>query len=352
MLWFLGIGISGTDSIPARVLQVIEKADLVYLERFTSPVDSKTIERISEISGGRMKIARRWMVEDGREILDAAAESEVALVSYGDPYVATTHLELRTRAAQRGIQTGTVHAASALTAAVGESGLHHYKMGRVATVMGERSSAATPYWIIYGNLARGGHTALLLEYDQEKETFLDPSDALGLLLEIEDGQRRGVISESSYVIVASRVGSGDQRILAGTIRDVRGRDFGRPPHALIIPGALHFTESDALRVLATCLDEPRDNTVRKISRQMIEKYVPMVRKAARDLESLCGDLQGARDILDNADLYASDAERFLEEEQEELAVLCIGYADGLVDALRISKGLDPGTGGPSEDDGQ
>ena len=32
---------------------------------------------------------------------------------------------------------------------------------------------------------------------------------------------------------------------------------------------------------------------------------------------------------------------FLEDGQEEVAVLSIGYADGLVDALRLAKGFDP-----------
>jgi diphthine synthase len=46
-------------------------------------------------------------------------------------------------------------------------------------------------------------------------------------------------------------------------------------------------------------------------------------------------------ILENANLYIQDAEKFLEDGQDEVAILSIGYADGLVDALRLAKGLDP-----------
>ena len=46
-------------------------------------------------------------------------------------------------------------------------------------------------------------------------------------------------------------------------------------------------------------------------------------------------------ILENAELYVNDAEKFLEEGQDEVAILSIGYADGLVDALRLAKGLEP-----------
>jgi len=45
-------------------------------------------------------------------------------------------------------------------------------------------------------------------------------------------------------------------------------------------------------------------------------------------------------ILDNAERYIKDAEIFLGEGRDENAILSIGYADGLVDALRLAKGLE------------
>ena len=62
-------------------------------------------------------------------------------------------------------------------------------------------------------------------------------------------------------------------------------DFGKPPHTVIIPGRLHFTESDALKLFGQCIDEPFDNSEKteKISKQMMEKYVPMVREALEEI---------------------------------------------------------------------
>ncbi len=40
-------------------------------------------------------------------------------------------------------------------------------------------------------------------------------------------------------------------------------------------------------------------------------------------------------------MYILDAEKLLVDDQDEVAILSIGYADGLVDALRLAKGLDP-----------
>ena len=38
MLTFLGLGISGFQSIPNEGIEVLSKADIVYLEQFTSPI--------------------------------------------------------------------------------------------------------------------------------------------------------------------------------------------------------------------------------------------------------------------------------------------------------------------------
>ncbi len=72
---------------------------------------------------------------------------------------------------------------------------------------------------------------------------------------------------------------------------------------------------------------------------MIEKYVPMVKEALGEVELHYKDQKEFQKILENAELYIQDAEKFLEDGQDEVAILSIGYADGLVDALRLAKGL-------------
>ncbi len=343
MLWFVGLGISGFKSIPSEVLDVLSKADIVYIEQFTSPIGKSDLVKIKNATKGEFKPAKRWLVEDGNEILENAKKKKVVLLSYGDPYIATTHIELRTRAIEEKIKTHSIHASSSLTAMIGECGLHFYKVGRIATIMNEMKSLTTPYYIIYKNIIEGNHTVLLLEYNQDKDFFLDPKDALNGLLETEKGQRRNVISSSTYAIVASRIGFKDQSVISGKVSSLKKKDFGKPPHTVIITGRLHFTESDALKILGKCIDEPFDNSekTKKISIQMLEKYVPMVREALEEIEPHYKDQKEFQVILENAELYIRDAEKFLEDGQDEVAILSIGYADGLVDALRLAKGLDP-----------
>jgi diphthine synthase len=343
MLWFVGLGISGFKSIPSEALDVLSNADIVYLEQFTSPIGKSDLTKIKNATKGEFIPAKRWLVEDGKEILKNAKKKKVVLLAYGDPYIATTHIELRTRAIEEKIKTFSIHASSSLTSMIGECGLHFYKIGRIATIMSEIKSLTTPYYVIYKNIIEGNHTVLLLEYNQDKDFFLDPKEALERLVETEKGQKREVINMSTYAIVASRIGFKDQKIVSGKISSLLKIDFGKPPHTVIIPGRLHFTESDALKIFGQCIDEPHDNSenTKKISAQMMKKYVPMVREALEEITPYYKDQKEFQGILENAELYVQDAEKFLEDGQDEVAILSIGYADGLVDALRLAKGLDP-----------
>ena len=109
MLWFVGLGISGISELSDSTISVIKNADVVYLESFTSPISETEKVQLENMCDGEFKIAKRWLVEDGNEILNNAKIKEVVLISYGDPYIATTHLELKTRAIRDEIETKTKH---------------------------------------------------------------------------------------------------------------------------------------------------------------------------------------------------------------------------------------------------
>ena len=343
MLWFIGLGISGTDNLSSDTWKIIRKADLVFFENFTSPIPRNDLAAVKKASKKRFRLAPRWLVEDGKTILEEAKKRNVVLLTYGDPYIATTHIELRTRAELEKIKTRTIHAASAITSLVGECGLQYYKIGKPVTVMRERQSLSTVYYTIYDNLTRGAHSILILEYNSDAGFFLDPKDALAGLLAEEQEQKRNVISNSMFGVVASRIGSRSQSITCGKISSLSKAEFGRPPHTVIIPGRMHFTESDALRVFARCLDEPSDNQIQKISDQMLARYIPKARRALDEVIKMFKDEDDLKPIIENSRLYINDAEKFQAEGKADLAVLSIGYAEGLIDALRLSRGIDPWT---------
>ena len=343
MLWFIGLGISGISELSDNTISIIKNADTVYLESFTSPISETEKEQLANMCDGEFKIAKRWLVEDGNEILENAKKREVVLISYGDPYIATTHLELKTRAVTDKIETKTIHSSSIVSSVIGEIGLQYYKVGKILTIMNDPKSMITPYNTISNNLLSKMHSVILLEYNEDKSFFLAPQDALSLLLDAEKIQNRKIISLDTFAIIASRIGKSAQSITSGKISNLIKKEFGNPPHTIIIPGSLHFTESNAVKIVTDCIDEPFDNSanVKDVSEQMIEKYVPMVREALEEIKPHYENLKEYEDVLINAKLYIDDAENFLKEGKKEYAVLSIGYADGLVDALRIAKGLDP-----------
>ncbi|MBI5133134.1 MAG: diphthine synthase [Thaumarchaeota archaeon] len=341
MLLLVGLGIHGYAGLSAKALDLLLSIKEIYVEKYTSPMPESEIDGLKRVLNKDVKVVPRWFVEDGREILQLAKNIDVALLVYGDPLIATTHLDLRVRAEKGSIKTKVLHASSSITSIIGECGLHIYKIGKIITLTSERSSVTNTYYAVYNNLLSGSHTLILLEYNQDKNLFLKPNEALKMLLESEKDEKHEIFSDETFAIVASRVGTDDQSIVSGKIMSLLEKDFGEPPHSVVVPSNLHFTETDALAVLTKLLDAPTDNSknVKKVADQMIAKYVPKARKALEQARNLVNNDKSFSDIFENAEYYISDAEKFLREGKPELAVLSIGYAEGLIDAIRFLKGV-------------
>lgn len=349
MLWFVGTGINGYRGLSIAALDVLKKCDKIYVERFTSALSDSDLQGLNSLLDKEVRPVRRWFVEDGREILETAETKQVALVTYGDPLVATTHSELRSRAARKSVMTAVLHSASGITSLIGETGLHAYKFGKMVTMMSEPQSAVSVYNTIFENLLAGNHTLILTEYrddDTKEPFFLNPVSVLEMLLNVERDQKHQIFSIDTFVTIASRIGSADQRMISGRVGSLLKVDFGNGPHSLIVTGSLHFTEFEALGALTESIDEPSDNSqnIKRISAQMVEKYAPKAKRAVQQMRDIVRQDTNSKvmfEILDNAEFYIADSERFLRQTKFELAVLSIGYAEGLIDALRFQKGVNP-----------
>jgi diphthine synthase len=360
MLWLIGIGVNGYKGVSLYTLEILKKCDIIYFERFTSPLYEDDLFNLNSLIGGgeeeynnkrKMVPAERWFVEDGNQILEQAKNGNVALITYGDPLIATTLSELEVRARKNLINVDVVHSASGITSLIGESGLHMYKFGRAVTMMSGSNSAISDYNAVFDNLLSGSHTLILTEYNNNdnKFFFLDPVQVFKMLIDIEKDLKYNVLSEETFVIVASRIGTEQKKIISGKIKSLTRMSFETGPHSIIITGSLHFTESDAVRTLTINVDEPTDNSenIQKISVNMIKKYTPKAKQAIKQMKDIIIQEnspslnKGSIEVLDNAEYYVDDAERFLRQGKHELAVLSIGYAEGLIDALRFQKGINP-----------
>lgn len=316
----------------------MKASDITYLEYYTTPHEPQLLKELERATGILPVVVNREFVEDGGKILSEAEAKKVALAVLGDPMIATTHNELRVRAIKRGVETRVVHSATIASAAASASGLHSYKFSRTVTVTREAvGKLSQAYQILHENLLEGAHTLLLLEYDVQSGQGVTPPDAMAGLLLAEANYKRGAVNEKTFALVLSRAGREDARSDAGTFEELSRKDFGQPPHCIVVPGKLHYTEVEAVSAIFGIGESSvRSNSdgVLRTAQTLVPRYVA---KTKRALESVRSKLSPQYEhVLENAELYMKDAENFLANKEDEMAMLSIGYAEGLLDSLSFA----------------
>ena len=131
MLNICSIGLS-KDNISDTIKDIVKKADLVYLENYTSVYDASP-EELEKIFGKKIIVANRELVENSNEILENAKIKNVTFLVIGDVFAATTHAALFLEAKKQNIPVKIIHNASIFTA-IGETGLSLYKFGKTISI--------------------------------------------------------------------------------------------------------------------------------------------------------------------------------------------------------------------------
>jgi diphthine synthase len=255
-LVFVGLGLHNEDGVTVQGLHEIQAAEIVYAETYTSTLSEGALDRLAARTGKTIELLGREALEDGSRILEECRRKKVALLIAGDPMTATTHVELRLRAIEQGSDTAVIHGVSVMTAVPGLLGLQHYKFGRTVTLPlpQEGYSPTSPYELIAENMSRGLHTLVLLDIHAENKRYMTANEGMHLLLDMERRTAQHAISSETLVCVVARAGSPDCVVRAGPLKEMISIDFGGPLHALVVPGKLHFMESEALRILAGTKD--------------------------------------------------------------------------------------------------
>jgi diphthine synthase len=247
MLTFVGLGLYDEKDITVKGLEAIRAADTVFAEFYTSPLGGKTVEKMEEVYGKQIVMLERSDIEEHAEemILKRAKHQNVVLLSGGDAMIATTHVDLRLRAIDRGIKTRIIHAPSISSAVAGVCGLQNYKFGKSATVSPPYKEVISevPYDTIRANKERGLHTLLYLDLS------MSINDALRLLEAVEERRGEELLKKSVLVGIA-RAGSDKPIVKADYLAALKNYDFGELPHVLVVPGELHFLEKEALIKIA------------------------------------------------------------------------------------------------------
>ncbi|MFB6072731.1 MAG: diphthine synthase [Halobacterium sp.] len=257
MLTFVGLGLYDERSVTVAGRDAIAAADRAFAEFYTSRLVGADLATLEDYHGIDVEVRDREGVErDPGPILDAAEDGDAVFLTAGDTMISTTHVDLRLRAEERGIDTRVVHAPTAESAASSLTGLQNYRFGKATTLPfewahGADGVPASVLETVGANRERGLHTLCYLDIKVDHprvdgDEYMIASHAAGLLADDWDADALGV--------VVARAGAPDAEVRADRLGALADLDFGDPLHLLVVPGDLHHVEADALAGLADAPD--------------------------------------------------------------------------------------------------
>ncbi|KAG6517251.1 probable diphthine methyl ester synthase [Zingiber officinale] len=267
MLYIIGLGLGDERDITLRGLEAVRSCDKVYVEAYTSLLSfglaSDGLSRMEKLYGKDIVVADREMVEEHADaILREASDSNVAFLVVGDPFGATTHTDLVVRAKKIGLEVRVIHNASVMNA-IGICGLQLYRYGETVSIpfFTDTWRPDSFYPKIHRNRQLGLHTLCLLDIRVKEPSFeslcrgkkcyeppryMQIHTAINQLLEIEESNGKSAYDAETWCVGIARLGYEDQKIVAGSMKDLLDVDFGLPLHCLVIVGETHPVEEEML----------------------------------------------------------------------------------------------------------
>jgi diphthine synthase len=247
MLFLIGAGLANEDISIAAINAM--KASKLYIDAYTSFIDDDRISFIEGIAGQHATMLSRSQMEEGvSKLVDEAKNMDIAIVVGGDPLIATTHKIIATEAQKSGVEFHVIHAVSIFSVAIGESGLDFYRFGAVCTIpkWTEHYKPLSFYETIEKNISMNLHSLLLLDYDSKKRASISTNEALSTLKEAEAYYKKGIINDSTFIIIENNISSSKELKIAGPIRSISAiKDIGGVS-LIIIPAKITEVEKEAI----------------------------------------------------------------------------------------------------------
>lgn len=234
MLYLIGLGLN-INSISKEGLEIAKRCKRIYLENYT--VDFPySIGEIKEIIGKKYIPADRDKVES-LELVDEAQKMDIALLVYGSPLTATTHISLIQEAKKMKVKYKIIYNASIFDA-VAETGLQLYKFGKTTSMPAWKRSYEPDSFmeIVQQNLSMRAHSLILCDIG------LDFQDALR---QLEKSAKIHKIPLKK-IVVCQTLGTKKSKIFYKDIKEFREFTGVRNPFSIIIPSKLHFMEKEVL----------------------------------------------------------------------------------------------------------
>jgi diphthine synthase len=229
MLYIIGLGLN-EKGISLEGAEIAKKCSKIYLENYTVDFCYKK-EQVEKILGKKIEDADRNLVE-GLSLVEEAKNKDLALLIYGAPLSATTHITLIEECKKEKVKCRVIYAGSVLDA-VAETGLQLYKFGKIASMPNFEADSFME--LVKANQSINAHSLILADIGLKFEKAIE---------KLENAAKKHKL-KLDKVAVCERLGTDKSRIYYNKISELKNKDI-QAPYCFIIPGKLHFMEEEVL----------------------------------------------------------------------------------------------------------
>ncbi len=234
MLYLIGLGLN-KKGISVEGLEEAKRCKKIYLENYT--VDFPyNLQELEEVIGKKIIPLNRNEVES-LEFIDEAEKTNVALLVYGSPLMATTHITILDEAKKSGIKTKVIHSGSVLDA-IAETGLQLYKFGKITSMPAWKKSYTPDSFmeVVKENKKIEAHSLILIDIGLEFDDALNQLKTASKKHEIKLDE----------LILCQALGTKKSRIYYNKLEKLKEIRKIVKPYCILIPGKLHHVEEEVL----------------------------------------------------------------------------------------------------------
>lgn len=233
MLYLIGLGLN-EKGITLEGLEAVKKCRKIYLESYTVDFPYPPLKLEKVIGKKIIKLGREDI--EGNRLVKEAKKENVALLVYGSPIFATTHITLLMDCEKECVKTSVIYSASVFDA-IAFSGLQLYKFGKISSM---------PKWVkdyepdsflenVKQNYSINTHSLILVDIGLGFERALEQLSIAAL--------RKKVKLEK--ILVCSSMGTISSKIFYDSIENLKRKKVNAP-YCFIILGEMHFVERESV----------------------------------------------------------------------------------------------------------
>lgn len=234
MLYLIGLGLN-EKGFSFQTYELLKKCKKIYLENYTVEFPYKK-EKLEKVVGRKIvSVERGFMEEKSKEVIKESKKGKIAVLVYGSPLTATTHISLIRELKKNKVKYQIIHNTSILDA-VAETGLQLYKFGKIASMPKWQKNFKPESFmdIVKENQSIKAHSLILIDIELEFKDALNE-------LEISAKDR----IKLDKIIVCSRLGTPESKIFYDKPSNLANKKI-KAPFCFIIPSELHFMEKEFL----------------------------------------------------------------------------------------------------------